>query len=290
MATKTIRIEGACVRTRALTWLALMAAIACGPAMATPMVAISGPKTLVTFDSLTPGTIVNTIAVQGLGTTEAMIAIDRRPLNNLLYVMTNENRIYLIESCTGTAVAVGTTIGPLLGTSFGFDFNPAADRLRINSDAEENFRFNPTTAAVVDADGGSPGTQFDTALPPGTVVAAAYDRNDNDPGTPTSLYVIDAASNQLLIQGGLNGNPSPNLGGLSVIGNLEVDASAVAGFDVFGGSEAYALLNVAGQSRLYTIDLITGAAILVGATGVNGLSGLTAIVPTGIFANGFETP
>lgn len=269
--------------------LALMAAAAGDAAMATPLVAISGPKTLVTFDSSAPGTILNTITVQGMFLSEAMVAIDRRPMNNLLYVLTDTNQVYLIESCTGTAVAVGPNLGALSGSSFGFDFNPAADRLRVISDAEENFRFNPVTGVVVDTDGVTPGAQFDTPLTPGNAVAAAYDRNDRDGATPTSLYVIDSASNQLLIQGGLNGTPSPNGGVLSLIGPLGVDASAVAGFDVFGGSEAWAVLTVGGVSGLYRIDLITGSATLIGATGVNGLSGLTAIVPTGIFANGFET-
>lgn len=288
MTTNTMRGPRGAVTAKALA-LALSAAAA-DEAMATPLVAISGPQTLVTFDSAAPGTIVNTIEVQGLVPSESIVAIDRRPLNNLLYVLTNQDRVYLIESCTGTAVAVGASIGPLAGNHFGFDFNPTADRLRIVSDAEENFRFNPVTGTVVDTDLGTAGTQFDTSLPPGTVVAAAYDRNDIDAGTPTSLYVIDAAADQLLIQGGLNGVPSPNGGTLSPVGNLGVDASAVAGFDVFGGSEAWALLNVAGVSRLYRIDLITGMATQIGATGVNGLSGLTAIVPVGIFANGFETP
>lgn len=270
--------------------LALMAAAAGDAAMATPLVAISGPQTLVTFDSSAPGTILNTIAVQGMIPSEAMIAIDRRPLNNLLYVLTDANQVYLIESCSGMAVAVGPTIGGLSGASFGFDFNPASDRLRIVSDTEENFRFNAVTGTVVDFDLGTPGTQFDMSLTPGNAVAAAYDRNDNDGTTASSLYVIDSASNQLLIQGGLNGSPSPNGGVLSPIGPLGVDVGAIAGFDVFGGSEAWALFTVGGVSGLYRVDLITGSATLIGATGVNGLSGLTAIVPTGIFANGFEMP
>jgi hypothetical protein len=54
----------------------------------------------------------------------------------------------------------------------------------------------------------------DMALnPAGSVSAAAY--TNSFAGTPsTQLFVIDAASDQLLLQG----NPSPNDGSLTVVG------------------------------------------------------------------------
>ena len=275
-------------------WLLPLACIltaAAAPAAAVPLVAIADADTLVTFDSGSPGTIRNTINVTGLAPGENLMAIELRPLNDVLYVVTDMDRVYLIESCSGTAIPVGAGFGlTLAGTVFGMDFNPTVDRLRLVTEAEENFRFNPVTATVVDADPGTAGVQMDTALsPPGTVVAAAYDRNDNDPTTPTTLYVIDAASDRLLTQGGINGTPSANLGALMDVGPLGVDAASAAGFDIVGASQAFALLNVGGQSRLYSVNLASGSATALGTIGVNGLRGLTAFTLKGIFANGFES-
>ena len=278
---------------RALGASFLLVSVAlCGSATAVPLAAISGPNTLVTFDSATPGTIRNTITVTGLQAGESLVAIDRRPLNNLLYAVTSMQRMVVIESCTGTAVNVGPTFGvSLTGANVGLDFTPTVDRLRVNSDAEENFRFNPVTGLVVDGDAVTAGVQPDTSLsPPGTVVAAAYDRNDNDGTTPTTMYVIDAGSDQLATQGGLNGAPSPNLGTIIVVGPLGVDAGNAAGFEIVGASEAYAMLNVGGLSRLYSINLGSGAATLIGTIGANGLRGLSSIALNGVFADGFETP
>jgi hypothetical protein len=260
------------------------------PAVAVPLAAIAGPDTIVTFDSASPGTIRNTIAVTGLQAGESLVAIDLRPLNGILYAVTDLERVFIIESCSGVAIPTGASfVNPLLGTIFAMDFNPSVDRLRIVTDAEENFRFNPITATVVDGNGGTVPIDYDTPLSPaGTVVAAAYDRNDNDGTTATTMFVIDAASDQLLRQGGVDGTPSPNLGVLTVIGPLGVNANTAAGFEIVGASQAFAMLNVGGFSRLYSINLATGAATLVGTIGANGLRGLSAISLRGIFADGFE--
>lgn len=41
------------------------------------------------------------------------------------------------------------------------------------------------------------------------VVAVAYDRNDNDATTATTLFGIDTGLNALVSVGGVNGTPSP---------------------------------------------------------------------------------
>src|SRR4029079_4990933 len=100
---------------------------------------------------------------------------------------------------------VGGPFSPLLsGTSFGVDFNPAADRLRIVSDSEQNLRVNPETGSVSNAD---------TALnPAGNIVAAAY--TNNVAGTTANvLYDIDSVSDQLQIQS------PPNNGTLTLVGS-----------------------------------------------------------------------
>jgi hypothetical protein len=275
----------------ALLGLAFLAGVS--PAMALPMVAIYDANDLVFFDSAAPGTIVDVLPVSGLQPGESLLGIDRRPLTGGLYGLGSSGRLYAIDMFSGAAAQVGDVLAvALTGTSFGFDFNPAADRIRVISNAELNFRLNPITGAVVDTDGGTAGTQTDPGLTPaGNAVAAAYDRNDNDGGTPTTLYVIDSALDQLQLQGGFNGVPSPNGGMLTNVGSLAVDTTEAVGFDIADSSNGFAVLNVAGVSTLHSINLSTGTATAIGAVGVNGVSGLavlTAFPVAEIFRDGFE--
>jgi hypothetical protein len=191
-------------------WTALVFALGlllAGPAAAHPedIWAISTTNTLLRFDSSSPGTIVSSVAVTGLQVGEQILAIDFRPLNGQLYGLGSTSRLYTINRTTGAATQVGsgTFSTPLSGTSFGFDFNPVADRIRVVSDAEQNLRLNPDTGTVAAADS--------NLNPAGSVVAAAY--TNSFPGaTSTTLYGIDSASDMLVLIGGPSGVPSANGG------------------------------------------------------------------------------
>src|SRR5207249_3516420 len=84
------------------------------------------------------------------------------------------------------------------------------------------------------------------------------------------LFDIDTSTNpdQLVIQGGNPVPPgaSPNGGVLTVVGSMGVNVSAnEVGFDIAQGTgTAFAALDVGGVSGLYTVNLATGAATLVG--------------------------
>jgi hypothetical protein len=106
-------------------------------------------------------------------------------------------------------------------------------------------------------------------------------------GGVTTQFVIDASSNQLFIQ-----NP-PNAGTLTspvtiTSGGSTLDFTAASGFDIPSGvrvnssntappagSTGFAALTVGGATRLYSIDLVTGAATDLGALTAN-VSGLAA--------------
>lgn len=118
--------------------------------------------------------------------------------------------VYHISHRTGVATAVGpaasfTTDGvtpaPVLGTNFGFDFNPVTDRLRVVTDAGQSFRLNPNDGSAVDGDGGPSGIQMDGPIngATATVDAAAYTNNSQN-ATVTTLYTLSGATNQLFIQ------------------------------------------------------------------------------------------
>ncbi len=224
-------------------------------AEAEPLVALTSTNMLVTFDSATPGTITNSAAITGLVSGETLIGIDRRPANGQLYGITNQGRIYILNPLTGVAVFQSQTTTAPVGSSFGVDFNPVPDRLRVVSDADQNLRINVDNGATI----------VDGTLNPGNpnVVAAAYTNNFAG-ATTTTLYVIDSSTDQLFIQ-----NP-PNNGTLNLVGSLGVDAESITGFDISGlTGVAYAALVPRGStfSSLYQINLATGAATLIGQIG-----------------------
>ena len=226
---------------------------------------------LVSFKPATPGTLDTTMAITGLQGGENLIGIDFRQTNGKLYGASNAGRLYTIDPTTAAATAgaslmadAADTTNPfamLTGTTFGVDFNPVADRLRIVSDAGQSLRINVDTGAVT----------TDTNLNPGTpqVVAAAY-RQSFPMTTATQLVDIDLATNSLQLQ-----NP-PNDGTLTPIGVLDptLTFTNVAGFDIGGGDDGLpvsALQPTASvQSVLYKVNLKTGAVSSVGAIGPTG--------------------
>ena len=218
---------------------------------------------LVRFDSATPGTVVTIGTITGLQTGENVLGIDFRPANGQLYALGSTSRLYTINAVSGTATQVGTAGAfTLNGTDFGFDFNPVPDRIRVVSNTGQNLRLNPN-------DGTLAGT--DASLNPGTpnVTSAAY--TNSFAGTAvTTLYVIDSTTDALNLQGGINGMPSPNGGTLTAVGALGVNVTDSNGFDIQPGiNTALAGFQVNGEttSKLYSINLSTGAATLIGAIG-----------------------
>ena len=212
---------------------------------------------IVRFNSDAPGHVLQTVPVQGLQPGETLVGLDVRPVGDALYALGTSNRLYRVNPVTGaTSTAFGDPFAPpaLNGTSFGVDFNPVADALRIVSEADQNLRVpfggeNPGKAredeALKYADGQNP-----------AVGGAAY--TNSVPGAnETTLYDIDTERNVLVRQ------DPPNTGLLTVVGDLGVDAELPAGFDISPqGNVAYAALRVPGEGRhsLYRIDLATGRA------------------------------
>jgi hypothetical protein len=101
-------------------------------------------------------------------------------------------------------------------------------------------------------------------------VGAAYTNNFN--GTvKTTLFAIDSNVDILTNQGSSGGTPvSPNTGQLFTVGALGFNTSDLVGFDISGPTGiAYAALTAAAgnSSELFTINLATGSASLVGTIG-----------------------
>ena len=273
--------------------------------MLTRAYALSGSN-LISFSTAAP-TVGSTTAITGIAAGETLVGIDFRPQNGMLYGLgvnatSNTATLYAISTLTGAASVVGGAIGGIslttdgvtpvdfpdpATTGYGFDFNPAADRVRVTTSNGLNFRINPNTGRAVDGDNGGGAGSVTGFNPDGPinggalgVDAVAYTNNNPNNGAVTTLYALDAASNKLFIQ-----NP-PNFGtetaGQTVtLGGNTLDFTTIGGFDIQTGvnapassspvptGSASAILNVGGTTGLYSINLVTGAATLIG-TVLNG--------------------
>src|SRR3982750_1984429 len=100
------------------------------PAHAVLLYATSG-NDIARFDSGATG-VVTSVPITGLQTGETLVGIDVRPSNQLLYGVGSSSRLYTINPLTGAAPVVGAAGAfTLNGTSFGVDFNPVVDRVRV---------------------------------------------------------------------------------------------------------------------------------------------------------------
>ena len=209
--------------------------------------------------------------------------------------MANTATLYLVDPQTGAVTPVGAAgsvaydnaMGdavdfPVANTGWGIDFNPAVDRLRVVANGGLNARINPNNGMPIDGDTGNPGTNPDgphNPLPPGStgVTSVSYTNAFTQPltGGVTTVYVLEPTANQLLIQ-----NPA-NAGMLAAartvtLGGAPLGFGTVTGLDIPGevtvatsnvaaAGSGIALLDVSGAEGLYTLDLTTGAATLLGA-------------------------
>lgn len=222
-------------------------------------VGLTSDNRLVSFAPAAPGALIANRAVTGLDAGEALIGIDFRPANGMLYGLTRSARIVQIDPATGIASGATSLVpaasdstepyAALEGTFFTVDFNPVADRLRVVSDEGQNLRINVETGETI-SDGAI--NRASAAM----VVGGAYS-NSFAGTTTTTLYDLDAASDVMSIQ------MPPNDGTLVDAGALGIDLMMQTGVDIIGGANGMTLAvvsgNASGPSTLYSVSLLTGA-------------------------------
>jgi Domain of unknown function (DUF4394) len=250
--------------------------------------ALTNVSTIVEFDSATSTTVRTMPALLGFGLGENLVGIALRPANQRLYALTrnaaNAGALYTINTSTGVATlvaaltpAAASSYTSLSGTRFAMKFNPSVDRLRLVSDDGTDMRVVADTAQVL----------VDTPLNPGSphIVGVAY-TNSFAGAASTTLYDIDSSTDTLSTQ-----NP-PNSGMLNVVGALGFDVSAELGFDIATLATvnyAYAGFTVGGTSKLYTIDLTSGAASALGNIGSGSVPIISLVADVDyVFRNGFQ--
>jgi hypothetical protein len=259
---------------------AALTAMASAEATAGPIgyVLGNGGTTLHAFDVNSPG--MASVLTLG-GAVSSLDDLDFRPLTGQLYGYRDEDDSYVIvDTATGmTTLASSPPVVPTTSDRLGLDFNPTIDRARVVTELDENIVFNPNNGGTTAA---TPlfyvaGDPNEGANP--QVVANGYTNSAlGSLAGSTVQYVLDSRLDTLAILGN-------NAGTLTTVGALGLDFTEDAGLDILfdpvtGTNLAYAMLNVDSISGLYTIDLSTGLASLVGElpTGFGTITGL-AITP-----------
>ena len=230
------------------------------------LVGLTTSRDLVTFDSAAPTVVLNSVRINGVPATETLLGIDYRPATGLLYA-TTQKALYTVDPISGAAKMVDN-YGPLKPgvVSTGFDFNPILDRIRFTNANQLNVRIEADTTGLIQEKNLTFQKGDTNAAKKPTIAGIAYTNPDNDPTTGSTLYGIDTTLNTLVKF------VDPNAGILQTVGALGLDVSRFAGMDVGPDGVAYASLSTAAQptvSKLYTLNVTSGAATLVGGIGSN---------------------
>ncbi|MES1263583.1 MAG: DUF4394 domain-containing protein, partial [Peristeroidobacter soli] len=231
--------------------------------------ALTTDNHLVSFKPLTPGTLDTDVAISGLQGTEAIVGIDFRPVNGVLYAVTDAGRVYTLDPSTGAASgAVTLTANPLdstapftalSGAHFGVDFSPLDGQLRIQSDTGQNVRIDVDAGTVVTEANLNPGAP--------QVIGTAFS-NSYAGSTSATQYELDVAAGALVRQ--------TSNAVLATVGSFNAGTTFTleGGFDIAGGENGLPIAALqptgATQSTLYRVNLGTGALTSIGLLGSSG--------------------
>ncbi|SHK93823.1 DUF4394 domain-containing protein [Hymenobacter psychrotolerans] len=247
------------------------------PALVGPLVYALAGTNLLTFDSTNPGLIRTATVISGLDPAQTLVGLDVRPATNSLYALgysadAQTATLYTLHAATGAAQAINATpVALALGTgSFGFDFNPVTDQIRVTGANRANFRLNPTDGTAT-ADGLLTYAPGDANAANSPAIGAIAHTNSAAGATSTKLFAYDEVRNVLARQS------APNTGALSTVGGSSLSATVLrdVDLDIYSTSsttQGYLVANTApnGNSIFYTLNVATGLATPVGVVG-NGL-------------------
>lgn len=229
--------------------------------------AVDNQNRLISFNLNEPGFTAG-IKITNLQPGESIVGLDIRPDNEVMYGLGSSNHLYYIDKETGVATRVNPVFTTALsGTSFGFDINPYTKEIRVISNTGQNLRVDPILGRmVIDGDINPAGLG---------ISACAYSNNVNGALT-TELYAIGSTTNMLY-------KVYPNSGVVIDVGPLGVDVDADIGFDIAGVNKGYALVTTDRYSKLYSVNLSTGALTDLGKfwtspTGTDKITSL-AVIP-----------
>ncbi|HEY0923772.1 DUF4394 domain-containing protein [Rheinheimera pacifica] len=221
---------------------------------------------LIKVNPAAPDKVLEQKALSGLAAGETLLGIDYRVAYGVLFALSDKGQLYTVNTGTGVLTTVGAPLpdGTLQQGQFGFDFNPAADRIRVVNDKGQNLRLHPETAELASTDPTLQYAQGDSHFgKTPAVTAAAYTYNQQDSKITTN-YAIDITAGNLVTQGTKEGATpavSPNTGQLFTVGSLGLAALQQVSFDISDlNNIGLVAASTAAEpaSTLYQIDLTSG--------------------------------
>ena len=233
------------------------------------------------FDTKNPSYIRSSQVITGLKTGQNIMGLDVRPQDEKIYALgyRSTDSVATIYTLNDTTAALSVFAGAdslklALTGAVTFDFNPSANRLRIMSATNQNnYRLNLTVNPVtvtIDTSLTYKTTDVNNGKTP-VVIAGAY-TNSFSGATATQLFDIDANLNNFVNQNTANG------GFLNTVGALGLTLDPIdltVDLDIFSTKTpsvdtAFLMANITGSGgfdNLYTVNIATGAASLVGRIG-----------------------
>lgn len=249
-----------------------------------------GSTVLASFNAASPGTITSTVSITGISAGQTIEGLDFRPNTGQLYAFGYNSagsmyQVYTINRTSGVATAINTATTIALGNGpIGFDFNPTVDRIRVVSANGGNYRLHPGTGLIAATDGTLSYVAGDPNAGTSPKIVTAGYTNSYIGAATTSLYNYDNVLNVVTLQ-----NP-PNNGSLTTVGASGITTNTtmpMVDMDIFydnmtSTNKAYVLANSAGSAttdQLYSLNVGTGAATLIGAIGAtNPLSNIAVLI------------
>lgn len=248
-----------------MTFKALLAASAAilasmTAAQAAQVAALVGNDSIAIVDTAAKK-VTKTMKVSGLN--GALVGIDVRPADGMLYGLVADGTLYTIA--TDGKATKKSKMDPMIksGVTVSVDFNPAADRLRVMGSDGTSLRVNVDDGKVT-IDGSHKYADADASKGKTPKIGAGAYTNSVKGTKETALFNIDLENGTLVKQA------PPNDGVLNTVGMLGAKPKMVA-FDIWsdgqGKNEAWAMTG----TDLWSIDLATGKA--TPAAKISGVSG-----------------
>lgn len=237
--------------------LALAGLLASQPLGAVTIYALGTDNHLYSFDSAD----TNAVTDIGLISQPGIVDIDFHAANGVLYGITSTGTAYGISIADASA-ALRITPGTSVSGVQDFDFNPAADRIRISAAGGVNLRMVPDFITPPSAAGSAGAIVNDgtySGAPSGvTILANAYTNAFDTPsssGAPHATTLYSIGSDGVLYSHSTGAGPMGSFGVMTAVGSgLGFSLLGNVGFDITPGNQAY----VSNGNNLYTVDLSTG--------------------------------
>lgn len=240
--------------------------------------ALTSNNNLLSFYTGNANYIRNQVGITGLSAGYNLVGMDVRPADLKLYGLAyNSNnmsaKVYTINPMTGVATAVtADSIANInLNGAVGVDFNPVADRMRVVTSNNFNYRINQLTGLLAANDTALNFATGDANFGIDPNVATIAYTGSKVGATTTTLYAYDDSLNLLLTQ------TPPNAGVLNTKGSSGIMVNAMdrtSDMDIYYNHTTkmdmpYFVANTTnGNDKLYTLNLTTGAVMEVGMIGL----------------------